>query len=73
MSRRQCPKSEENVAAFLLSSLHKEETNVATLEREVTKRLANFEDHERRLLALRKALEALGVDPDNGQVRRNYE
>lgn len=58
------PELDENVATFLLGALSEEDTNVVTAEEELTKRLAAVEHHKKRVLMLREALRALGVDPD---------
>ncbi len=66
-------KNEEEVIAFLLEALCAEDANVVAAEEEVARRLAVVKGRKERVLALREALKALGIDPDDPQVRRNYE
>lgn len=65
MSTLNSPKEDGNVPSFLLALLSEEDANVITAEEELAKRLAAVEHHKERVLMLREALEALGVDPDD--------
>jgi hypothetical protein len=64
MSIPKAPSSEEKVLSFLLGVLSEEDVNLVAAEEELNRHLAIVEHHNKRVLALRETLSALGQDPD---------